>query len=141
MSIQARQAYLEGEILNASPLQLVQMLYRAALDSVASARHHLRSRDIAARSRQISRAGEILNELSISVNRDQGGPIAQNLVELYDYMQRLLMDANFRQADAPLEELERLLSVLLDAWEKAAALQPPLIPDSDPALTLQEASA
>ena len=60
MSSQARQAYLEGEILQANPVELVRILYKAALDSVVQARRHLQAGNIAARSRQIARAGEIL---------------------------------------------------------------------------------
>jgi flagellar protein FliS len=121
MSTNARQAYLEGEILNASPIELVQMLYRAALEAVGQSRQHLRNGEIASRSRQITRASEILNELAMAVDQEQGGTIGRNLVELYDYMQRLLMDANFRQSETPLEELERLLAVLLEAWDEVSA--------------------
>jgi len=140
MSTNARQTYLEGEILNASPVELVQMLYRAALEAVGQSRRHLRTGDILARSRQITRAGEILNELAMAVDQDQGGMIGRNLVELYDYMQRLLMDANFRQSETPLEELERLLAVLLEAWDQVSAAEQarPQVPLE---LTIEEASS
>jgi len=140
MSTNARQAYREGEILNASPVELVQMLYRAALEAVGQSRQHLRSGDIQARSRQITRASEILNELAMAVDQEQGGTIGRNLVELYDYMQRLLMDANFRQSETPLEELERLLAVLLEAWDQVSSAEqtPPEVPVE---WTLEEASS
>lgn len=118
MSIYARQAYWENEILQADPLQLVRILYRSALEAVRKASVHLREGDIRARSAQITKAGEILNELAMSVNLEQGGDIARNLIELYDYMQRLLQEANFRQVEPPLAELENLLGTLLDAWER-----------------------
>ena len=121
----ARLAYVENEILQADPIRLVQMLYRGALLAIGKARVHIHERDIPARSRQITKAGEIINELTLSLNYEQGGEVARNLVELYDYMQRRLQDANFRQVEDPLVELERLLTTLLEAWEQCTpALSP-----------------
>ena len=48
--------YFEDEVLNATPLKFVQLLYRGALDSIASARRYLRLGDIRARSLAISKA-------------------------------------------------------------------------------------
>ena len=122
---QAQQTYLENEILQADPLELVRILYRAALEAVGKARIHLRSNEIKERSRQITKAGAIINELALSVDRERGGEIARNLVELYDYMQRCLQEANFQQSDAPLAELEKLLGTLLEAWENCMPAPPP----------------
>ena len=111
---------LETEVMSAGPIRLVQMLCRGALDAIASARAHLQAGDIAARSRQITKAQAILTELSTSLDHARGGAIATQLSELYGYMQRLLTEANFRQADEPLAETERLLRTLTEAWEECA---------------------
>lgn len=124
---QAQQTYLENEILQADPLELVRILYRAALEAVGKARGHVRNNEIRERSRQITKASEIINELTLSVNRERGGEIAANLVELYDYMQRLLVEANFHQTEAQLIEMEALLSTLLEAWENCAPAPPPAV--------------
>ncbi|MFN7924310.1 MAG: flagellar export chaperone FliS [Bryobacteraceae bacterium] len=118
MANQFQQAYLEGEVLQADPLHLVRLLYRAAVDAVAKARVHIRAKEIAARSRQITRAMEILGELAQSLDLEGGGDLARRLLELYDYMGRRLQEANFQQADEPLAEVERLLVTLLDGWER-----------------------
>ena len=121
MAFAARLAYVENEILEADPIRLIQLLYRGAIEAVGKARGHLRERNIQDRSRQITKAAEILNELTLSLDREQGGEIAANLAELYDYLQRLLQDANFRQVEEPLAEAERLLSTLQEAWAHCAA--------------------
>ena len=108
---------LENEILQADPIRLVQLLYRAALAALGKARIHVREGKIVERSHQISKAGDIVNELTLSINRSQGGEIAATLVELYSYMQTRLQDANFRQVEEPLAEVETLLTTLLEAWE------------------------
>jgi len=110
------ESYLENGVLSADPVELVRMLYRGGIDAVEKARQHLREGDIAARSAQITRAGAIIAHLTFSVNRDADPAMGANLVELYDYMQRRLLRANLEQADAPLAEVSRLLSTVLDAW-------------------------
>ena len=113
----AKNAYLDSKADSADPLELVRMLYRGALDSVSSARRHLQDGDIGARGRQLSKATAILNELALSLNHAAGGEISRSLAEMYDYLQRLILKANFEQIEAPLVEAERLLATMLDAWE------------------------
>jgi flagellar secretion chaperone FliS len=110
--------YLETEILSADPVKLVCMLYRGAIEATASARRHLKAREIRERSRQITRTLEILRELSRSLDphyEEISGPLR----ELYAYMQTRLIEANAKQIDAPLAEVEQLLSTLLEGWKAA----------------------
>ena len=111
------QTYIEEEILTADPVQLIQLLYRGALDSITSARRYLKLGDIRARSRAISKAMTIVTELSLSLNHTAGGELSAKLAELYAYTQTLLIQANVNQSDPPLAEAERLLSTLLDGWQ------------------------
>jgi flagellar protein FliS len=112
--------YRETEILSADPLKLVQMLYRAALDSVAAARRHVRAKEVAERNAAIMRAWSIVNELMHSLDHAAGGDIARNLAGLYAYIQAQLLEANAKQIEPPLEEVETLLSTLLEGWSAAA---------------------
>jgi flagellar secretion chaperone FliS len=109
-------SYLETEVLSADPIRLVQLLYRAATGSVSAARHHLAAGAIRERSQQITRALSILHELIDSLNREKGGDIATKLAGLYAYMTTRLIEANIQQIDGPLEEVERLLGTLSEAW-------------------------
>ncbi len=112
--------YLESEVLTADPLKLVNMLYRAAIDTVGAARAHLAVGQIRERSRKIVKAWEIVNELRRSLDEERGGEIARSLHQLYLYMQGRLLEANARQQDAPLAEVEQLLSTLQQGWIAAA---------------------
>ena len=103
------------------------MLYGGALDATGAARQHLASGAIQQRSRQIMKAWEILYELTTTLDRQKGGEIGESLAGLYTYMQARLLEANAQQADAPLAEVESLLSTLGDAWQ---AVKPPSAPDS-----------
>ena len=120
---QSRYGDLETEVLTAEPIKLVQMMYRGALEMIAGARAALVAGDIATRSRLISDAMAILNELSLSLDHSKDPQLCRNLVELYDYMLRNLIEANTKQIGEPLVEVERLLADLLTAWEAVARME------------------
>jgi len=133
MRTKSYQSYFEDDVLGASPLKLVQLLYRAALDSIAAARRFVRLGDIRSRSRAVSKAMASVTELSLSLNVEQGGELSRNhLAQLYGYVEKLLIQANFEQREHPLEEAERLLSTLAEAWailipeERASVSQAPV---------------
>lgn len=110
--------YLEAAVLSADPVELVRILYRTTIDSVRDARGYLAAGDIAARVRAINKAWAALRELSHCLNRDADPVLARRLAELYDFMQRRLLTANFEQTDGPLAEVAGLLANMSEAWEK-----------------------
>jgi flagellar protein FliS len=110
--------YLEEEILQANTIKLVQALYRSAIHSITKARSFLSGGQIRERSNEITRACEILTELSHGLDLERGGRLAASLGQLYDYMQRQLIEANAQQSAPHLNEVEGLLRTLLEAWDE-----------------------
>jgi flagellar protein FliS len=108
--------YRESEVLSADSMELVNLLYRAAIDAIAAARRHLREGRIRERSTQITKALGILQELTFSLDHERGGELSRSLAELYVYMHGRLTEANAQQVDPPLAEVQELLSTLLEAW-------------------------
>ena len=121
----AHNAYLESRILSADPMELVNLLYQGCTGAVREARQHLASRDIAARSRSITKASQILVELASSLDHARGGEISQRLGQIYHYMLSRLTEANLQQIDAPLAEVLGLLCTLTEAWEGLTQLNKP----------------
>jgi flagellar protein FliS len=136
MSHTAHDAYLEGRILSADPLELVRLLYQGCTDAVREARRCLAEGEVAGRSRWVSKATDILTELIASLDRQRGGEIAGRLALLYDYMQRRLLDAHLQQADEPLAEVLGLLITLGEAWSGVQAQSRPAPPESNAWLPL-----
>jgi flagellar protein FliS len=130
MSHTAHDAYLEGRILSADPLELVRLLYQGCSEAVREARRCLAEGEVAARSRSVSKASDILTELMASLDRQRGGEIAGRLALLYDYMQQRLLDAHIRQADEPFAEVLGLLMTLGEAWAGVQAQSRPAPPES-----------
>ncbi|MBS1827145.1 MAG: flagellar export chaperone FliS [Acidobacteria bacterium] len=110
-------SYLESQIYGASPVRLVTILYRAALDSLDAAKLHLASGDIRKRAEASTRASNVVAELTQSLNLDQGGEIARNLLHLYDYLLFRIHQANINSDLNAYDECIQLLSTLLDGWQ------------------------
>ena len=113
----AYDTYLEDRILSADPVELVHMLYQAATTAIGDARRHLAEGRIKERATSISKACDILLELTTSLDYERGGAMSERLANLYGYMHRRLIEANFRQSDECLAEVARLLATLEEAWE------------------------
>ena len=128
----AQDAYLETRVLSAEPIELVRMLYQGAIGAVEDARRHLAAGEIAARSRSISKAHQVLVELAGALDHQRGADISQRLAQLYDYMQRRLIQANLQQDDAPLAEVRGLLATLAEAWNGIRPPAEPAVPAESP---------
>ncbi|HWE49143.1 MAG TPA: flagellar export chaperone FliS [Bryobacteraceae bacterium] len=108
--------YFVQTVMNAGPVELVQLLHQKAIALVKGAREHLRSGRIADRAQTIGNAYAVIAELQNSLRPEVAPDLTARLQGLYLYMQRLLLEANFKQTDAPLAETISLLSTLSDGW-------------------------
>jgi len=64
--------YQEIEIKTATPLELVVLLYDAAVASLQKAQEHIAAREIAARTRCLNKASSILTELQAGLDFEVG---------------------------------------------------------------------
>ena len=117
-----RQIGVETGVSSASPHHLVLMLYDGFLESVGRARVAMAGGVIDLKCTQISRAVRILEEgLIAGLDMQAGGEIAQNLRNLYSYAVIQLTRSNLRNDPALLNEVERLIRPLRDAWAAIGA--------------------
>ena len=112
--------YLEVAIRTANPMQLIVILYDAAICSLREAREHIERKDIENRSRSVNKCISIISELQSSLDLKNGGTIADSLNRLYNYMKGRIFTANVQQNPQPLEEIESLLGNLRSAWRTIA---------------------
>ncbi len=121
----AARAYATNEVqsgvLAASPQMLIVMLYDGAIRAIATAKSYLARGDLAAKGEALSKAIGIVDEgLKGSLHAESAGEIGANLVSLYDYMVRTLLQANLRNDIALMDEVAGLLRELKEAWELVA---------------------
>lgn len=112
--------YQEVEIKTASAVDLVVLMYDAALGALQQADDSIAAGDIAARARHLNKVSSILTELQATLNFEAGGDISHSLDRLYTYMRNRLFEANLRQDSGAVQEVSRLMSSLRAAWAEVA---------------------
>lgn len=101
---------------SADPHQLIVMLFDGALERIAIAKGAIQRNEIEEKGQKIGRAIAIIDGLRASLNKDLGGDIANNLDDLYEYMQRRLFEANLKSDIPTLDEVADLLKEIKSAW-------------------------
>ena len=123
----------------APPGQLVLMLYEGAIRFLDCALAGFQHEDPLEFNETINnnviRAQDILNELSNSLDLQQGGALAFTLRGLYDYMHRQLTVSNTRKSPEGIHDTIKRLSILRDAWSEMLRQQ-----TTAPAVTQHPAS-
>ncbi|MGH8261075.1 MAG: flagellar export chaperone FliS, partial [Steroidobacteraceae bacterium] len=111
-----RNVSAHGGVANADAHGLVLMLMDAALERMASARGCIERGDIARKAKLLHSCVTLIAELRGSLDIERGGPLAQNLGELYDYMIRRLLLANAGSDLRVIAEVAGLLGEIRSAW-------------------------
>lgn len=110
-------------VANASPLQLIQMLYKEAVVQVSVAKVALETQDLARKIDAITRAINIINALRESLRMDlKDNALPYDLDRLYDYIQRQLLRVNINNQVEILDEVSSLLETLQSAWDGISPL-------------------
>ncbi len=114
-----KQVGIESEIRGADPHRLIVLLFDAAEAALSRAKEQIADKDIAGKSDSINKAIAIIIEgLSASLNREQGGELAERLAALYAYMVSRLIHANIHLDIPAIEEVEHLLGEISGAWRQ-----------------------
>lgn len=124
MVAQYSHQYQQTHIMTSSGVQLVVLLYDAAIQSIELARRGIESNNLHDKGRFLGRAISIVGELNSVLDFEQGGEIARSLRRLYDYILTELLTANARNNTRHLDSPLRCLSTLRDGWREVAAQQP-----------------
>jgi flagellar protein FliS len=113
---------VQTDVASADPHRMTLLLYDGAIEAIRLAQAHMGTRRIAAKCEAIGKAVRIVEEgLKASVDRQQGGSLAERLVYLYDYITMRLLQANLRNDRKALDEASRLLVDLRAAWAQIGA--------------------
>jgi len=107
-------------IMDASPHKQIALLYSKALERIRQAKGAIEKGDLALKARCIGKTVDILDALQGWLDLEQGGNIAGNLNDLYDYMIRAMHDANINNDVNKLDEVASLLSEIKAGWDGIA---------------------
>lgn len=114
------QSYQQNSVNTASPGELTLMLYNGCLKFILIAKKAINEGNIEAKNKNIIKAQNIIREFMVTLNMDV--KLSKNLMEMYDYLHRRLVEANIKSDIAILEEVEGFVTELRDTWKEAIQL-------------------
>jgi len=120
LNVNPYQQYQQNAVKSASPGELTLSLYNGAVKFIKQAMMAVDEKNIEAANNTIIRTQDIISYLMDTLNPDY--EISNNLMALYDYMNRRLTEANIKKDKSILEEVLGLVEELRDAWGQAVKL-------------------
>lgn len=115
------QVNLETCVSQASPHQLIVLLYDGALNAIKLAKLYIQKGNIAGKGMAISKAINIVdNGLKSCLDLEKGGEIAENLDRLYHYISQQLVLANLYNDQDKLQNCFDLLNNIAESWREIA---------------------
>jgi flagellar protein FliS len=125
MNIAGYDQYKENSIYTASPEELTLMLYNGLVKFIMKAQYALSKKDMQAAHDNIIKSQNIVQEFMATL--DKSYEVSTNLLLMYDYMNRRLVEANIHKSTEILSEVLGFAKELRDTWEQAmkVAKHPP----------------
>lgn len=114
------QVYKENAVNTASQGELSVMLYNGCLKFIKLAKKDIADGDLTAKNTHLIRAQDIIREIMVTSNMDS--KVSNDLMRLYDYLYRQLIEANIHNNVAILEEVEGFVIELRDLWKEMIQL-------------------
>lgn len=110
------QSYQQNSVNTASPGELTLMLYNGCLKFIHQAKKAIEKKNIEMKNTNIQKAQTIIQELMVTLNMDI--EVSKNMMSLYDFMNRRLMEANIKNDASILDEVEGLVTEFRDTWKE-----------------------
>jgi flagellar protein FliS len=104
-------------VTDASPHQLVQMLIDGALGKLSVVKGLIERKEVKKKGEVVGQTISIINSLRSSLDMKKGGEVAINLDNIYEYMERQLVQANLNNDLSIIKEVAALLREIKSAWE------------------------
>lgn len=110
------QAYENNTVETASQGELVLKLYNGCIKFIKASGKAMENNDIEKKNLNIQKAQRIIQELIITT--DPSYDISQQILPLYEYMNRRLLEANTKNDREILDEVRGLAEEFRDTWKE-----------------------
>ena len=110
------QSYQQNSVNTASPGELTLMLYNGCLKFITLAKKAITAGNVQDKNTNLIKAQNIIHEFMVTLNMDI--KVSDELMVMYDYIHRRLVEANVKSDLTILEEVEGLVRELRDTWKQ-----------------------
>lgn len=111
-----QQTQIVAKAASSSPAELVIMLLDGLIDELDRISGHLDAKNYLQKSQSVKKCMRILSGLSVALDLENGGQLASNLNQLYEYCGRQLMRASIRNDISELANIRKIINELRDGW-------------------------
>lgn len=109
------QKYQNNSVNTASPGELTLMLYNGCIKFIKQAKTAIEVNNIEDKNNNIVKAQNIIREFMVTLNMEY--ELSNNLMQLYDYLYRRLVEANVKNDIEILDEVEEYVVQFRDNWK------------------------
>ncbi|WP_449537799.1 flagellar export chaperone FliS [Ferdinandcohnia sp. Marseille-Q9671] len=114
------QAYQTNSVTTATPGELTLILYNGCLKFIKLARKGIEEKNIEAKNTNLQKAQNIIREFMVTL--DMNVEVSKNMMAMYDYINRRLMEVNLKNDLEILAEVEGLVTEFRDTWKDVVQL-------------------
>lgn len=112
----AHNIYKQNSVTTASPGELTLMLYNGCLKFLTKAKQAISENNIQEKNTNLLKVQAIISEFMTTLNMNI--EVSKNMLSLYEYMNRRLVEANIKNDIAIIEEVEGLVTEFRDTWKE-----------------------
>jgi flagellar protein FliS len=118
-SLQAyKKVSVDSQLTAASPHKVIQMLMAGAIERLVQGKAAMLQGNIAVKGERLGKALDIVVSLRGCLSMDDGGDIAQNLDQLYDFMIARIIFANKNNETDPIDDVIEIIREIKSAWDQ-----------------------
>jgi flagellar secretion chaperone FliS len=114
--LNANKAYQNNSVQTASPGELTLMLYNGCLKFIGLARTAIEMKNTEEKNKNLLKAQKIIQELMVTLNMDL--EVSKSLMQMYDYINRRLIEANIQSDVKILDEVEDYVLDFRNTWKE-----------------------
>lgn len=111
--------YKKTAVTTASREKILLMLYEAVIKNLKLAKKAIEDKRIADKCRHISKAHDIIGELSNTLDHSKGPAVAEQLESLYSFCISQLIKINIENDIAALDSVTKVMQTLYEGWVAA----------------------
>ncbi|MBF8999484.1 MULTISPECIES: flagellar export chaperone FliS [Vibrio] len=118
-SLQAyKKVSVDSQLSAASPHKVVQMLMAGAIERLIQGKAAMQQGNIPVKGERLGKALDIIISLRGCLSMDDGGDIAKNLDQLYEFMIGQITTANQQNIAEPIDDVIDIVREIKSAWDQ-----------------------
>lgn len=121
-SLQAyKKVSVDSQLSAASPHKVIQMLMAGAIERLVQGKAAMQQGNIAVKGERLGKALDIIISLRGCLSMSDGGEVAQNLDQLYEFMISQITMANAENNETAIDDVVHIIREIKSAWDQIPA--------------------